>query len=321
MRYFLLVLAFVTSIFTLLIAPGGLLRNVENNEDIVIVIEKGVSSKDIAFLLKQKKVIPHPYGALAGIALLKVMRKTLKHGEYLLSPHDTLWDSLKKIADGAVIKHLITIAEGLTVHEVVQKLNAISILNGEITDLPKEGFLLPQTYDYYYGDSRQELIKRMVNAMDNIKSQLWNHHQYNAYLESWDEVLTLASIVEKETALAEERPIVASVYLNRLEKGMPLQADPTVIYAVTNGETSFVRPISKADLIIDSAYNTYVNADLPPTPIACPGEASIKAVLNPSNTNYLYFVADGNGGHNFNTTLKDHNASVSRWKALKKQRA
>src|SRR3989338_8305554 len=162
MRYSLLVLAIVTSIFTLLIAPGGLLRNVENNEDIVIVIEKGVSSKDIAFLLKQKKVIPHPYGALAGIALLKVMRKTLKHGEYLLSPHDTLWDSLKKIADGAVIKHLITIAEGLTVHEVVQKLNAISILNGEITDLPKEGFLLPQTYDYYYGDSRQELIKRMV---------------------------------------------------------------------------------------------------------------------------------------------------------------
>lgn len=321
MRYFLLVLAIVTSIFTLLIATGGLLRNLENNEDVVIIIEKGTSSKDIAFLLKEKKVISHPYGALAGIILLKVMRKTLKHGEYLLSPHDTLWNSLKKIADGEVVKHLITVAEGLTIHEVVQKLNAVSILSGEIIELPKEGFLLPQTYDYYYGDSRQGLIKRMVNAMENIKNQLWNHHKDNAYLESWDEILTLASIVEKETSLAEERPIVASVYLNRLKKGMPLQADPTVIYAITNGETSFMRQISKADLKFDSAYNTYINTDLPPTPIACPGEASIKAVLNPSNTNYLYFVADGKGGHNFNTTLKDHNASVSRWKALQKQRA
>lgn len=321
MRYFLLVLAIVTSIFTLLIAPSGLLRNLENTKDVVIIIEKGTSSKDIAFILKEKKIISHPYGALAGIALLKVMRKTLKHGEYLLSPHDTLWNSLKKIADGLVVKHLMTIPEGLTVHEVVQKLNSVSILKGEITELPKEGFLLPQTYDYYYGDSRQELIKRMVNAMENIKNQLWNPHKNNVYLKNWNEVLTLASIVEKETALAAERPIVASVYLNRLQKGMLLQADPTVIYAVTNGETSFVRPISKADLKFDSAYNTYINADLPPTPIACPGEASIKAVLNPSNTNYLYFVADGYGGHNFNTTLKDHNASVSRWKALKKQRA
>jgi UPF0755 protein len=320
MRYLLFVLAIVTSIFTLLVAPSGLLRNLEHNEDVVIIIEKGTSSKDIAFSLKEKKVISHPYGALVGIALLKVLGKTLKHGEYLLSPHDTLWNSLKKIADGEVIKHLITIAEGLTVHEVVQKLNSVSILSGEITELPKEGFLLPQTYDYYYGDSRQGLIKRMVNAMENIKKQLWNHHNNNSYLETWDEVLTLASIVEKETALAEERPIVASVYLNRLQKGMPLQSDPTVIYAVTNGETSFVRQISKADLKFDSAYNTYINNDLPPTPIACPGEASIKAVLNPSNTNYLYFVADGYGGHNFNTNLKDHNSSVSRWKALKKQR-
>jgi UPF0755 protein len=320
MRYLLFLTSVAILLWMLLIAPGGLLHTLDNCEDVVVVIEKGSSSKDIALLLEAKKVIPHPYAAMCGIAVLKVLGKTLKRGEYLLSPKHTLWDVLQKIANGEVIRHLITIPEGLTVHEVVQKLNEIDILKGNIEHLPKEGFLLPKTYDYYYGDTREDLIKRMLSAMENLKNKLWNQHQSESVLESWDEVLTLASIVEKETALAEERPIVASVYLNRLEKGMPLQADPTVIYAVTNGETSFVRPISKTDLKIKSDYNTYVNNDLPPTPIACPGEASIRAVLNPSDTNYLYFVADGDGGHQFSTNLKDHNASVRRWKSLKKQR-
>lgn len=319
MRYLLFLSAIAILFWTLLLAPGGLLHRLDNNEDVVVIIEKGLSSKDIAILLEKKQVIPHPYAAMTAIAALKTLGKTLKHGEYLLSPKNTLWEVLQKIVNGEVVRHLLTIPEGLTVHEVVQKLNEIIALKGEIKKLPKEGFLLPQTYDYYYGDSRQDLLQRMVNAMENLQQNLWTKHKTDSSLENWDEVLTLASIVEKETALAHERPIVASVYLNRIEKGMPLQADPTVIYAVTNGETSFVRPISKTDLKINSAYNTYVNADLPPTPIACPGEASIKAVLNPSDTEFLYFVADGKGGHAFSTNLKDHNASVRRWKTLKQQ--
>lgn len=319
MRYLLFLTAIVILFWTLLIAPGGLLHRLGNCEDVTIIIEKGSSSKDIAVLLEKKQVISHPYAAMAGIAALKALGKTLKHGEYLLSPKDTLWQVLQKIAKGEVIRHLITIPEGLTVYEVVQKINEVDILKGEIKNLPKEGFLLPQTYDYYYGDSRQDLMQRMAKAMDNLQQNLWQQHKNNSVLETWYEVLILASIVEKETALANERPIVASVYLNRIEKGMPLQADPTVIYAVTNGETSFVRPISKTDLKIDSGYNTYMNTGLPPTPIACPGEASIKAVLNPSNTNFVYFVADGNGGHQFNTNLKDHNTSVRKWKSLKQK--
>lgn len=317
MRYLLFLSAIAILFWTLLLAPGGLLHRLDNNEDVVVIIEKGSSSKDIAFLLEEKQVIPHPYAAITAIAALKSLGKTLKHGEYLLSPKDTLWEVLQKIVNGEVVRHFITIPEGLTVHEVVRKLNEIIALKGEIKNLPKEGFLLPQTYDYYYGESRQDLMQRMVNAMENLQQNLWEKYKIDSSLENWDEVLTLASIVEKETALDRERPIVASVYLNRIEKGMPLQADPTVIYAVTNGETSFVRPISKTDLKINSAYNTYVNADLPPTPIACPGEASIRAVLNPSDTEFLYFVADGKGGHAFSTNLKDHNASVRRWKTLK----
>ena len=156
--------------------------------------------------------------------------------------------------------------------------------------------------------------------MEILKSIVWAIYQKQCFFKNWDEVLTLASIVEKETGLEEERDLVASVYLNRLQINMPLQADPTVIYAVTKGQTSFYRPIFKSDLATDSPYNTYLNKGLPPTPIACPGKASIMAVLKPAQTTYLYFVASGAGGHEFSSNLGTHNQNVKNLRQIEKQR-
>jgi len=186
--------------------------------------------------------------------------------------------------------------------------------------LLSEGTLLPETYDYYYGDSKQHLMQRMAKAMEKLKNMAWTQYQSVCFLKTWDEVLALASIVEKETALAAERDLVASVYLNRLRLNMPLQADPTIIYASTKGQTSFYRPIFKSDLALESPYNTYLQKGLPPTPIACPGQASIMAVLRPASTAYLFFVANGEGGHDFSCDLKTHNQNVRSWRLIEKQK-
>ena len=305
-------------------APGGLLAPLNTNENTAFIIQKGDSTLAIAGSLKKQRIIPHAVSFLCGVAFLKLKKQSLKHGEYLAEPKITLWKLMwkliQKITKGDVVVHHITIPEGLTIYEVSKKLEDISILTGAIEALPSEGTLLPETYDYYWGESRQQVLLRMVKAMENLKNKLWTMHQSNCPLKSWDEVLTLASIVEKETGLEEERDLVASVYLNRLQINMPLQADPTVIYAVTKGQTSFYRPIFKSDLATDSPYNTYLNKGLPPTPIACPGEASIMAVLKPAQTAYLYFVASGTGGHEFSPDLKAHNQNVKNLRHIEKQK-
>jgi UPF0755 protein len=319
-RFILIILLFLVVGGVIFYAPGGLLKPLNINENTTFIIKKGDSTVSIADSLKEQRIIPHAVSFLCGVAFLKLKKQSLKHGEYLSEPKITLWKLIQKITKGDVVVHHITIPEGLTVYEVSKKLEDISILTDAIEALPSEGTLLPETYDYYWGESRQQVLQRMTKAMEILRNTVWTMHQSSCPLKSWDEVLTLASIVEKETGLAEERDLVASVYLNRLQINMPLQADPTVIYAVTKGQTSFYRPIFKSDLATDSPYNTYLNKGLPPTPIACPGEASIMAVLKPAQTAYLYFVASGTGGHEFSPNLKTHNQNVKNLRQIEKQK-
>ncbi len=210
----------------------------------------------------------------------------------------------------------IALAEGVTSWQVVQELNQIDILTGEIEGIPPEGYLAPDSYEVRAGDSRADLVARMADAQAQILAEAWATRAPGLPLANAREALVLASIVEKETALAEERPQVASVFINRLDRGMRLQTDPTVIYGITRGQGTLGRGLRRSELRADTPWNTYTNAGLPPTPIANPGRASIEAVLNPAQTEYIFFVADGTGGHAFAVTLEEHNRNVARWRQI-----
>jgi UPF0755 protein len=198
-------------------------------------------------------------------------------------------------------------------------------LEGPITVKPAEGALLPETYNYSWGDSRDAMVRRMMRAMDQTLADLWSKRPANSPMASPQEAVIVASIVERETGVASERPLVASVVVNRLKRSMRLQSDPTVAYGVALGEglpgTILSRPLTRDDLQRPTPYNTYVNAGLPPTPIANPGRAAIRAALEPADSDYLYFVANGSGGHAFARTLGEHNRNVARWRAIERSRA
>ena len=226
---------------------------------------------------------------------------------------------------GNVISRRFTVPEGLTSYEVVNIVNTIDSLEGEITTIPPEGSLLPGTWDYRRGQSRQAVLKRMQESMNQTLDALWANRSDNLPFQTKTELLTLASIIEKETGKSEERSIVAGVFINRLRKKMLLQTDPTVIYALTKGRPQndgkgpLGRRLLRKDLSYDSPYNTYVYSGLPPGPIANPGHASIAAALNPTEHDYLFFVADGTGGHAFARTLAEHNRNVARWRQIRKK--
>jgi len=243
----------------------------------------------------------------------------LKAGEFAFDPGISMQDAIEVIVTGRTVVRRLTVPEGLTSAAILRLIETAPALEGEAQSVP-EGEMLPETYHYSLGDKRWELVKRMRQAMRATVRELWPGRAKNLPFSTPEEAVILASIVEKETGVASERPRVAAVFVNRLRKGMRLQSDPTVIYAVTMGQQDLGRPISKADLAIDSPYNTYRNAGLPPTPIANPGRAAIAAVLNPLQTNELYFVADGSGGHAFAETLAEHNRNVRRWRKLQRSR-
>ena len=229
--------------------------------------------------------------------------------------------SLEQLADllasGKVYLRKITFAEGLTSREIADILYNNDLLEGDF-EIPDEGEFLPETYTFSRGESRQKIIDQGKSAMQKVLQEAWNGKDSDLPLKNKEELLVLASIIEKETGVAAERPQVASVFVNRLRKGMLLQTDPTVIYAITKGQEELKRPLTYRDLAIDSPYNTYKYAGLPPKPICNPGAAAIMAAAHPDKTSYLYFVASGNGGHNFARTLAEHNANVHKWRTLKK---
>lgn len=220
----------------------------------------------------------------------------------------------------ADVRLRVAMAEGVTSWQVVEALKAADFLTGEITEVPPEGSLAPDTYEVKKGADRAELLAEMARRQEAILTAAWENRPFGLPYKTPQEALIMASIVEKETGVPEERPQVASVFVNRLERGMRLETDPTVIYGVTGGKGVLDRGLRQSELNRVTPYNTYRVDGLPPTPIANPGRASIEAALNPAKTDYIFFVADGTGGHAFATTLDEHNANVARWRQIESQR-
>ena len=243
----------------------------------------------------------------------------LHAGEFAFPAHASLADVFHILRHGHQVEHHLTIPEGLTAQAIATLIDQAPAMTGTIA-LTAEGAILPNTYDYLYGTSRALLLKRAERALDVALSTAWAARAPNLPLSTPADAVTLASIVERETAKPDERPMVAAVYLNRLNLGMKLQADPTVIYGLSAGRGTLDHALSHADLLTPSAYNTYLNTGLPPGPIAAPGIASILAVLHPADTDALYFVADGTGGHVFSHSYKDQMRNVAKLRAADAQR-
>ncbi|HET9716625.1 MAG TPA: endolytic transglycosylase MltG [Pseudolabrys sp.] len=290
-------------------APGPLA------EDKVVNIPRGLGIRDIAELLQREGVIDQPYVFIGSVIVLKA-RGDLKHGEYQFSRHASLADIVGTIIEGKVVQHAFTVPEGLTSEQIVARLLENAALSGQIKEIPREGSLLPETYRFTRGMSREQLIQRMQQAHRRVLQEVWEHRTADLPLKTPEQLVTLASIVEKETGKPEERTRVAAVFLNRLKARMRLQSDPTIIYGLTGGKGSLGRPIMKSEIEQPTPYNTYIIDGLPPGPIANPGRASLEAAANPARTKELYFVADGSGGHLFTDNYAEHQKNVARLRGI-----
>ncbi|MEM6389573.1 MAG: endolytic transglycosylase MltG [Pseudomonadota bacterium] len=229
-------------------------------------------------------------------------------------------EAYREMIDQGGVAYRVAVPEGLTVWQVVEGLRGAEFLEGDLADLPPEGTLAPETYDVVRGTELPDLVARMAEAQEVALAAAWEARAEDLPIESPEEALILASIIEKETSVPEERRQVASVFVNRLNQGMRLQTDPTVIYGVTEGRGILGRGLRRSELDAETPWNTYVIEGLPPTPIANPGRASIEAALNPDETPFIFFVADGTGGHAFAVTLDEHNANVARWRQIEAER-
>lgn len=283
-----------------------------------LVIPKGAGLGDIAARLTAAGIVAHP-AVFQAAARLTGADKRLRAGEYAFPAAISMRDVIALLESGRTVVRRLTLIEGWTVAQAMEYLADVDGLDGDLPPLPDEGTLLPETYHFSYGDSRREMAARMARAMDAALHELWAARAGGLLLTSPKQALILASIVEKETALPEERPRIAAVFLNRLRKGMRLQSDPTVVYALTGGRGALGRALTRADLRIESPYNTYAEDGLPPEPICNPGKAALAAVLNPADSDDLYFVAEGGGGHVFARTLEEHNRNVARWRRVRDQ--
>jgi UPF0755 protein len=291
-------------------APGPL------SQPVNVVIPKGTRSLATTKILGDAGVIAYPYWFYAAELAGGGVRK-FKAGEYAFEPGISPAQAAAKLINGDVVVHQVTIPEGWNVREVLAALAVENVLIGDITEEVKEGSLLPETYQFTYGDTRDGIIRRMKQSMDKALDAAWLGREEGLPFATKEEALILASIVEKETGVPEERTRVAAVFINRLRKGMRLQTDPTVIYGIELEKNApMERALTYADLERPTAYNTYVIDRLPPTPICNPGRDSIEAVMHPAKTDELYFVATGTGGHNFSSTLDEHNRNVAQYRRV-----
>jgi UPF0755 protein len=307
-----LLLAAMAAAYFLWIGPGS----AEAAQ--TIIVEEGANLSRLCPGLEKKRLIPGNCTTFRAMARLFGSRDPIQAGEFEIPKGMGGSAILDLLQHGRPVQRLITVTEGMPAILVRERLEANAYLTGTMPAVA-EGSLLPDSYGYQRGESRATLIARMQKAMEKTVAELWPKRSGECPVETPEEMITLSSIVEKETGKPSERPMIAGVYCNRLRIGMKLDADPTVIYPVTKGKP-LGRRILKSELAADNGYNTYRRAGLPAGPIANPGKASIEAVLHPAKTKALYFVADGTGGHVFADTLAEHNANVAKWYAIRRQR-
>ena len=289
-------------------APGPLAQ------EKTVLIPRGQGGRDIAELLEREGVIDN---WLLFFASAQVTRRgqPMQAGEYIFPARVSIARVMDLVTSGKVIQHQITIPEGLTSAQIVDRLNESDLLTGPAR-VPPEGTLLPETYNIVRGTRREEILARMTADQQKVLKDLWAKRAPDLPLKSPQELVTLASIVEKETGEADERPRVAAVFINRLNRKMRLQSDPTIIYGIVGGKGVLGRAITRTDITTATPYNTYAIDGLPPGPISNPGRDSLAAVANPLKTKDLYFVADGTGGHAFAETLDQHNRNVAKWREI-----
>lgn len=293
-------------------------------EEATYDVPAGASFRSIAPALAERGIIenPGPLRIFSRGVRAAGKEKALKVGEFAFSPGMSMRDVMNVLTDGRPIQYSLSFPEGLTSYQMVERITFSADMTGTVEGVPDEGTLRPDTYLFPRGFDRQRLIGIMQAAQTKALDAAWEGRNPDLPIADKNEMLTLASIVEKETAVASERPKVAGVFVNRLRKGMRLQTDPTIIYGLFGGKGKpSDRPIYRSDIDNPTPYNTYTIDGLPPGPIANPGEASLKAVANPAETDAVYFVADGTGGHAFAATLDEHNANVRKWRAIEAQRA
>ncbi|WP_298363850.1 endolytic transglycosylase MltG [uncultured Bradyrhizobium sp.] len=294
-------------------SPGPL------QEDKIVNIPARAGKRDIADVLSREGVINvNPWVFIGSVFALKAS-SDLKPGEYSFQKNASLRDVIATIVDGKVVQHAITIPEGLTSEQIVTRLSDNDIFTGSVREIPREGTLLPETYKFPRGTTRDQVIQRLQQAQKRVLAEIWERRNTDSPLKSPDQLVTLASIVEKETGRADERSRVAAVFVNRLRQRMKLQSDPTIIYGLVGGKGTLGRPIKRSEITQPSPYNTYVIDGLPPGPIANPGRASLEATANPARTRDLFFVADGTGGHAFTETYDQHAKNVAKLRASEKQ--
>jgi UPF0755 protein len=294
-------------------SPGPL------KEDKVVNIPARAGKRDIADVLQREGVIDvNPWLFIGGVFAMKAS-SDLKPGEYSFQKSASLRDVIATIVEGKVVQHSVTVAEGLTSEQIVAKLSDNELFSGSVREIPREGTLLPETYKFPRGTTREQVIQRMQAAQKRVIAEIWERRSPDVPLKSPEQLVTLASIVEKETGKADERSRVAAVFVNRLKQKIKLQSDPTIIYGLVGGRGTLGRPIKRSEITQPSPYNTYVIDGLPPGPIANPGRASLEAAASPARTRDLFFVADGTGGHSFTETYDQHQKNVAKLRAMEKQ--
>jgi UPF0755 protein len=294
-------------------APGPLA------EEKIVNIPSRAGKRDIADVLNREGVTDvNPWVFIASVFALKAS-SDLKPGEYAFQKNASLRDVIGTMVEGKVVQHAVTIPEGLTSEQIVAKLQDSDIFTGSVHEIPREGTLLPETYKFPRGTSRDQVIQRMQQAQKRVVAEIWERRSQDLPIKTSEQLVTLASIVEKETGKPDERSRVAAVFVNRLKQKMKLQSDPTIIYGLVGGKGTLGRPIKRSEITQPSPYNTYVIEGLPPGPISNPGRASLEAAANPARTRDLYFVADGTGGHAFTETLDQHQKNVAKLRAMEKQ--
>ncbi|MDB5565483.1 MAG: aminodeoxychorismate lyase [Tardiphaga sp.] len=294
-------------------APGPL------QDEKVVNIPARAGKGDIAETLLREGVIDANRWVFIGSVFALKASSELKPGEYLFPKNASLRAVIGTLVEGKVVQHSVTIPEGLTSEQIVARLTDSDIFTGSIREMPREGTLLPETYKFPRGTTRDQVIQRMQQEQKRALAEIWERRSPDVPVKTPDQLVTLASIVEKETGKADERSRVAAVFVNRLRQKMKLQSDPTIIYGLVGGKGTLGRPIKRSEIQQPSPYNTYVVEGLPPGPIANPGRASLEATAKPARTRDLFFVADGTGGHSFTETYDQHQKNVAKLRAQEKQ--